>query len=102
METYFNNLTTDEGGRKQLIQDIKNLIEEAESLIKNTAQDLPETSKNELLERLERLKSSCHRIDEQTYAGVEVVDQIIRRYPYQSLGAAALGGVILGIILNKR
>ena len=102
METYFNNLTTDEGGRKQLLQDIRNLIEEAEGLIKNTAEDLPEKSKKELLERLERLKKSSLRIDEQTYAGVEVVDQIIRRYPYQSLGVAALGGMVLGIILNKR
>ena len=58
METYFNNLTTDEGGHKQLLQDIKNLIEEAEGLIKNTAEDLPENSKKELLERLERLKKS--------------------------------------------
>lgn len=102
METYFNNLTTNEGGRKQLLQDIRKLIEEAEGLIKNTAEDLPEKSKTELLERLERLKKSCHRIDEQTYAGVEVVDQMIRRYPYQSIGAAALAGVILGTILNKK
>ena len=80
----------------------KYLIEEAEGLIKNTAEDLPEKSKKELLERLERLKKSSHRIDEQTYAGVEVVDQVIRRYPYQSLGAAALGGILLSIILNKR
>jgi len=48
------------------------------------------------------LKKSSLRIDQQTYAGVEVVDQIIRRYPYQSLGVAALGGMVLGIILNKR
>ena len=63
---------------------------------------LYENSKKELLERLERLKKSSLRIDQQTYAGVEVVDQIIRRYPYQSLGVAALGGMVLGIILNKR
>ena len=90
METYFNNLTDEDGGRKQLVQDIGKLIEEAEGLIKNTAEDLSEKSKSELLERLERLKKSCHQIDEQTYSGVEVVDQIIRRYPYQSIGAAAL------------
>jgi ElaB/YqjD/DUF883 family membrane-anchored ribosome-binding protein len=102
METYFNNLTTNDGGRKQLLQDIRKLIEEAEGLIKNTAEDLPEKSKSEILERLERLKKSCHRIDEQTYAGVEAVDQMVRRYPYQSIGIAALGGVILGTILNKK
>ena len=102
METYFNNLTDDDGGRKQLVQDIGKLIEEAEGLIKNTSEDLSEKSKSELLERLARLKKSCHQIDEQTYAGVEVVDQIIRRYPYQSIGVAALSGVLLGILLNKR
>jgi len=102
METYFNNLTDEDGGRKQLVQDIGKLIEEAEGLIKNTAEDLSEKSKNELLERLERLKKSCHQIHEQTYSGVEVVDQIIRRYPYQSIGAAALSGVLLGILLSKR
>ena len=102
METYFNNLTDEDGGRKQLVQDIGKLIEEAEGLIKNTAEDLSEKSKSELLERLERLKKSCRQIDEQTYSGVEVVDQIIRRYPYQSIGAAALSGVLLGILLSKR
>ena len=102
METYFNNLTDEDGGRKQLVQDIGKLIEEAEGLIKNTAEDLSEKSKSELLERLERLKKSCHQIDEQTYSGVEVIDQIIRRYPYQSIGAAALSGVLLGILLSKR
>ena len=44
METYFNNLTTDEGWHKQLLQDFKNLIEQAEGLIKNTAEDLSENS----------------------------------------------------------
>ena len=42
METYFNNLTDEDGGRKQLVQDIGKLIEEAEGLIKNTAEDLSE------------------------------------------------------------
>ena len=70
METYFNNLTDEDGGRKQLVQDIGKLIEEAEGLIKNTAEDLSEKSKGELLERLERLKKSCHQIDEQTYSGL--------------------------------
>ena len=53
-----------------------------------------------IVECISKLRSL--RIDQQTYAGVEVVDQIIRRYPYQSLGVAALGGMVLGIILNKR
>ena len=102
METYFNNLTSDEGGKKRLLHDIRHLIEEAEALIKTTADELPEKSKGELLERLERLKQSCQRVDQQAVTGLEMMDQVVRRRPYQCLGIAALGGLLMGIILNKR
>ena len=63
METYFNNLTDEDGGRKQLVQDIGKLIEEAEGLIKNTAEDLSEKSKSQLLEKqlLPRLKKNVRK-----------------------------------------
>ena len=67
---HINNLSAEDGGKKKLIQDIGNLIDEAEDLVKNTGGDLAEKSKAELMEKLERLKKSCRKIDENRITGV--------------------------------
>ena len=88
METFFKNLSAEDGTSEKLIQDLNLLINDAEQLVKETGTDLASKSKEELMAGLDRLKSSCQRIEQKASTKVHHADRLIRNNPYQSVGLA--------------
>lgn len=101
METYFKNLSAEEGTTDKLIQDLNTLIGDAEELIKSTGGKLADKSKDELVAGLEKLKASCRRIEQKASTGAQSADRFIRENPYQSVGIALGAGLILGLLLGR-
>jgi ElaB/YqjD/DUF883 family membrane-anchored ribosome-binding protein len=101
METYFKNLSAEDGTTEKLIQDINILLADAEELVKDTGGKLASKSREELMAGLEKLKANCRRIEQKAATGAQNADRIIRDHPYQSVGAAFGIGLLLGVLLGR-
>ena len=101
METYFKNMTGDEGTKQRLVKDLITLVHDAEDLVKATGGDIADRSKKELMEALERVKASCKRLEEQAATSLRAADRAIRQHPYESMGIALGLGLVLGVLLNR-
>jgi ElaB/YqjD/DUF883 family membrane-anchored ribosome-binding protein len=102
METFFKNMTGEEGTKQRLVKDLITLVHDAEDLVKATGGDLAQKSKEEIMEALERVKASCRRMEEQAASGLRAADQYVRKHPYESLGIAAGLGLVVGVLLNRK
>ena len=91
--------------RDKLISDLKTVAHDAEELLKATAGDLGEKTK-EARERLEaalgRAKETYRVVQDKAYAGARATDECIRANPYPAIGAAFGVGVLLGVLLRRR
>jgi ElaB/YqjD/DUF883 family membrane-anchored ribosome-binding protein len=101
METFFKNISAEEGTTERLIRDLSTLINDAEELVKATGGKIAEKSKEELMAGLDKLKASCRRIEKGAAAGAQNADQFIRQNPYPSVGIAFAVGLIIGMLLKR-
>ncbi|MCF7669927.1 MAG: hypothetical protein K9N48_09160 [Verrucomicrobia bacterium] len=102
METYFKNLSAEQGSREKLGQDIKELIRDVESLTRAVSKDITDKSSTEVNAALDRVKSSCKKIESEAARLGKNADQLIRENPYSSLGVSFSVGVILGLWLTRK
>lgn len=102
METFFKNISAEDGTTERLVRDLGTLIADAEELVKATGGKIAEKSREELALGLERLKASCKRIEKRAAAGAQNADQLIRDYPYQSVGIALSVGLLIGALIGRR
>lgn len=93
--------TTDE-----LLEELRALVAEAETLVANTASDATDEAIGALRVRYEaaqeRLLDAYAGAKRKAAAGVESVDDAIRERPYQSLAIAAGAGLLVGLWLAMR
>jgi ElaB/YqjD/DUF883 family membrane-anchored ribosome-binding protein len=101
METYFSNMTAGEGTKEKLVQDLMTLVNDAETLVKAAGGQLADKSKTELATALDRVKTSCRRMQDHAIAGARSADQVIREHPYQSIGVAFGIGLLIGVLVNR-
>jgi ElaB/YqjD/DUF883 family membrane-anchored ribosome-binding protein len=101
MEMYFSNMTAEEGTKEKLVQDLINLVHDAEELVKSAGGDVAAKSKTELIAALDRVKASSQKLQTQAAAGARRTDQLIRENPYQSIGIAFGIGLLIGVLVNR-
>ncbi len=101
METYFSNMTAEEGTKEKLGHDLMTLVRDAEELVRVTGTQLAGKSKVELNTALERLKTGCRKVEQKAVVGARHTDRAIRRHPYQSIGLAFGVGLLVGALLNR-
>ena len=90
---------------EKLMKDLKSCACDAEELVKATAGEVNEKSKEaglRLKATLNSAKKSCEALEERAVNGVKVADRAIRTYPYESLGVALGIGVVLGFLIGRR
>jgi ElaB/YqjD/DUF883 family membrane-anchored ribosome-binding protein len=89
----------------KLVRDVRVLVQDAEDLIKATAGDIGEKTREaraKLAGALVVAKESLTRAEETAAESVRLANSIIREYPLQCLGAAFMTGVILGVLAARR
>src|SRR5437870_4691472 len=99
------NENAEEVTKEKLINDIKVVVRDAEALLRATAGDLSEKTKEaraRLMSALESAKDSCHKLEEKALAGARATDKIIREYPYQSIGIAFKIELLIGVLVNRK
>ncbi len=95
--------------KNKLVADFKEVIADAEALLRVTADDLSERAKearaklNDKLEEAKvQLKDADSILREKAVAGAKETDRVIREHPYEALGVAFGVGLLIGILVNRR
>ena len=93
----------------ELAEPAENLVEDAKELVAATAHVAEEKvvqARRRLASAIEKGKETLNivqeRIQEKAVAGAKATDQVIRDYPYQSIGVALGIGALIGFLLSSR
>jgi ElaB/YqjD/DUF883 family membrane-anchored ribosome-binding protein len=100
MEVYFKELISKETSLDKIVDDLERVVQGADDLAKSLGTKLAE--RPELAERVEQLKKTCRRINENIVEGAQATDRFVRRNPYSFVGAAALLGLWVGFGLSRK
>lgn len=89
-------------------RDVRGVIADAEQLLHATAGEIgarAQEVRKELARKIGAAKErfqSLEDVKEVAEEGLKEVDQVIRRHPYESVGAALVAGLIIGALLRRR
>ncbi|MSU63998.1 MAG: DUF883 domain-containing protein [Pedosphaera sp.] len=89
----------------RLVMDMKNVVQDAEDLMKATAGEVTDKAKaarDRLAGALESARDTCTRLEERAVAGAKAADRVVREHPYQSIGIAFGVGILIGVLVGKR
>jgi ElaB/YqjD/DUF883 family membrane-anchored ribosome-binding protein len=95
--------------KEKLVSDFKEVISDAEALLRVTADDISDRAKEaraKLNVKLDEAKVQLKDLDavvrEKAAIGAKETDRIIREHPYESLGVAFGIGLLIGILINRK
>jgi len=95
--------------RERVMDDLQSLARDAEDLLKATANDVTDKTKEtraRLSVALDRAKATCRNWQDQTVAtakaAAEKTDRVIRDHPYESLGVSFGVGLLIGVLVARR
>ena len=105
----YNAAMTETVTKEKLVNDVKEVISDAEALIHAAGDDLrgkASEARDKLSVKLaaarERLKHLEGVVREKAIEGAKQTDRVIREHPYESIGVAFGVGLLLGILINRR
>jgi ElaB/YqjD/DUF883 family membrane-anchored ribosome-binding protein len=101
MEIFFKNMTPEEDTAEKLLQDLRTLREDTEELFKATGGKIAEKSKAKFYTAMERVKQTCHDIQNKAVASARTTDQFLHQYPYSAIGVAFGVGLIVGMLATR-
>lgn len=98
-----------ERSRKALVKDFGDVLAEAESLLKQAASetgdrasDLRSQVESKLLSAKLALQDLQDDAVDRAKAAAKVTDDYVRDNPWQSIGAAAAVGFLIGVLVSRR
>jgi len=89
----------------KLVRDIRVLVQDAEDLIKATAGDIEEKTREaraKLAGALVVAKETLNRAEKTTAYSAQALEEVVREYPYPALGVAFVLGTVLGALMVRR
>jgi len=91
------------------MEDLKQVINDAEQLTKETAGDLNGRAKevrDQLAVRIKDARGQLEQLEStlrtKAVEGAKETDKVIREHPYETLGVAFGLGLLVGVILNRK
>jgi ElaB/YqjD/DUF883 family membrane-anchored ribosome-binding protein len=102
METHFDFNSTENGSPRKVLQDVRVLMQDVESLVKEASLRLSAKSRDELDVALVKMNEARKRLENQAKKTVEHTAVVVRKHPYESLGIACGVGIVLGLILGRK
>jgi ElaB/YqjD/DUF883 family membrane-anchored ribosome-binding protein len=90
---------------QQLRGDLKQVVRDAEELLKATAGEAGEQVKEvrgRLSTALASAKATCEHLQDKTVEAAKATDHVIREHPYESIGVAFGVGLLIGVLVGRR
>jgi ElaB/YqjD/DUF883 family membrane-anchored ribosome-binding protein len=102
-------IPTQTGTREQLMRDLKNVIQDAESWLRNggqlTGEDL-KAAKAKFERTLVNAKDGLINLEEamveKTKYAAKATDEYVQENPWKAIGVGAAVGVIVGMLISRR
>jgi ElaB/YqjD/DUF883 family membrane-anchored ribosome-binding protein len=95
--------------RERLMADLRNVIADAESLVKagsTEAGTAANEARDKLQDRLTQLKDKLSYLQDEALLHSKAVgraaDNYVHEHPWQAIGAAAGVGLLLGLLISRR
>ncbi|MDR0534375.1 MAG: DUF883 family protein [Verrucomicrobiales bacterium] len=95
--------------KEKLVEDVKDVISDAEAFIHATADDMGGKAgearsklSDKVLAARERLKQIEGVVREKAIEGAKQTDRVIRDHPYEAIGIAFGVGLLIGILVSNR
>ena len=88
----------------KLVKDLRLVVQDAEDLIRATAGEVNERTKQartRLVQTLDKAKDTALQLQSKAAEKAKVADEVIREHPYESMGVAFGLGLLLGVIVNR-
>lgn len=101
METYFNNITPQEVTKDKLVADLGTVVKDAEALLKDAGEKLPEKTREQLRKAVDQIKEKYEAVQQRAIEGARTTEKLVREHPYESLGVAVGVGLLIGLLINK-
>ncbi len=95
--------TTTQGNAEKLVRDVRMVVQGAEELIKATAGDIEDRTRQaraRLAGALVVAKESLQQTEQA--AALRASDGWVRENPYPAIGAGVIVGLLFGILLSRR
>ena len=96
---------TAEEANTNLAGDLKNVVRDAEDLMKATVGQTGEKVSEiraRLTAAMESAKVTCRKLEEKTVAAAKATDRTIREHPYESIGIAFGVGLLIGVLVARK
>jgi len=100
--------TTTEAQRMQLVEDLKTLVRDAQSLIQSTANDYQASSediKNSMTHKLHQAMEQLHHLEhchrERLMHSAQKAQTYVSNHPLQAVGISAAVGLLLGLLIKR-
>ncbi|HZV36968.1 MAG TPA: DUF883 family protein [Verrucomicrobiae bacterium] len=90
---------------EQLLQDLKEVVEDGEELLRAGANELSERGKAaraRLSDALASARETGRKLQQRTIAGAKATDRVIRENPYQTLAIAFGVGLLTALLVNRK
>jgi ElaB/YqjD/DUF883 family membrane-anchored ribosome-binding protein len=97
-------MTTQEANEK-LARDLKQVMCDAEDLLKATAGPAGEKIsevRTRLAGALESARATSAHLQDKTVQAAKATDRVIREHPYESIGIAFGVGLLVGVLMNRK
>lgn len=94
-----------ETNSKQLIENVRAVVRDADELIRATASDVTERTREaraKLAGAALVAKETCNKLEHQGSPRREEANDVIRQYLYEAIGAAFGAGLVLGVLISRR
>ena len=103
------SIPTKPGARDQLMSDLKSVIQDAESWLRNggtlTGEEL-QAAKAKFERTISSAKADLIRLEEQvveqTKAAAKATDEYVHEHPWQAVGVGAAAGLLIGLLISRR
>ena len=98
-------MTILEKNSAKLADDLKNVVRDAEALLKaipGEVSDKARDAKERLLQTVDNAQATCCRLEEKAVEEAKKADKMVREYPYHFIGVALGIGLLIGVLVNRK
>ncbi len=100
---------TGRASREKLVEDLKAVVNDAEALLKATAQQTGEKIAEVRAKAEQSLKTAKVRIAEEgkeimekAKSAAKSTDEFVHAHPWKAVGVGALAGFLIGLLISRR